>query len=83
MGRRPSKAPHPKESSTAETLTSILENWVSQEEEEGRKEERALQELIQRQTEQVREKKGGLKGQKSIESDAWGGVTVYTVLWLS
>ena len=50
MGRKPP----PKTSvSNAETLTSILETWVSQEEEEGRKEENEIEDLIEKQREQV------------------------------
>lgn len=50
IGRKPKTS----NVSSAEALTSILENWVSQEEEKGKSEEEELEDLIEKQTEQIK-----------------------------
>ncbi len=56
IGRKSAKAAA-SATTTAETLSSILENWVSQEEEKDRGEERELRELIESQCQQCEDMK--------------------------
>ena len=52
---KPNPASRGKSVSSADALTSILESWVSQEEEKGKAEERELEDLIERQQDQIRQ----------------------------